>query len=34
VAYLLVTLVLFVVLNLIVDLLYVLLDPRLRHKAA
>lgn len=34
VAYLLVTLVLFVVLNLIVDMLYVVLDPRLRHKAA
>ncbi|EYS96200.1 hypothetical protein CF68_21850 [Cupriavidus sp. SK-4] len=34
VAYLLVTLVLFVVLNLVVDLLYVVLDPRLRHKPA
>jgi peptide/nickel transport system permease protein len=34
VAYLMVTLVMFVLINLVVDLLYVVLDPRLRTKAA
>lgn len=34
VAYLMVTLVMFVVINLLVDVLYVLLDPRLRTKAS
>jgi len=34
VAYLMVTLLMFVLINLIVDVLYVLLDPRLRAKSA
>jgi peptide/nickel transport system permease protein len=34
VAYLMVTLLMFVLINLVVDLLYVVLDPRLRTKAS